>query len=124
MQIGQWKLWSDAQYSVVLDVLEHVAFAYLLDDEGHILSHVWLTNFDSAAPIGEDDPPQMPESNIFPSAETLPESVTLISTSYVESRCVWVIRWGQRSIAELGLDDPVGKSSSVVDGSTLAGKLG
>jgi hypothetical protein len=117
---GEWKLWQDNDHIVILEILDHVAFAYLLDESHRIVSHVWLDNLKGEEPISDRAPPKMSIANMVELREEFPRTVSAISIEYHKAANLWQLRWGSRSIVELQLDETVGRSSLVSIGNDLA----
>lgn len=118
---GVWTLSEQSRHAVVLEVYTHAAYAYLVEEEDGIVSHVWLFNRGSM-PLGSDAdlPPSMPADNIDAAAYRPP-------TCLQEVRCLgtlagdrWDIYVGARRIASLDVGEPVGRSQFVLAASGLA----
>jgi hypothetical protein len=123
MKSGQWKLWKNDQNSIVVDVLGHAAYAYLLDKTGSICAHVWLSNLAGVELVSFDAPPTMSKDNILDAAEDFPQSIDLVSVEVMDNQLGWRINWGERSFAELRLGEDVGRSNSIFAGNALAKSL-
>jgi hypothetical protein len=117
LETGSWKVAESGPLNVIVDVLEHAAFAYVWDSTHGIRSHVWLFNCSAERDPDwvecENSPPEMPDENILRDHYAAPENISLIKCAKCTTTNDWILSWNDRDIAALSLDTTPGRSTFV-----------
>lgn len=124
LALGEWRLASRGDLHLVIEVLEHAAFAYLWSSSNGIRSHVWLFNRDTNLPVGDQRedgvPPRMPADNIVNERYVVPGSINDIACEVDEERGLWFLSWEGGLNAVLHQSSGPGASVFVAESCDLA----
>ena len=127
IESGSWQLHSWHNQKLIIEVLPHVAFAYIWSREHGIHSHVWLFNCSESGSgnfgsIAKNEPPTMPTKNIAYEYE-VPNSIDDISFDFDPGKVQWSLFWSGKLRAIISTAEKVGRSVQVNTNNDLANAL-
>ncbi len=120
---GTWTLGQIGNQNVLVDVLDHVAVAYLWSAKTGIASHVWLFNRDGI-PSSDEEPKRLGPEHISDPDYVVPSDIADIEVTFDDTAKECTIAWHGRTRAVLRVGEPVGFSAMVHSSSPLAQRLG
>lgn len=120
---GTWTVGQLGSQSVIVDVLDHVAVAYLWSVETGITSHVWLFNKD-AVPSSDEEPQRLSPEHMSEKDYVVPTHIADIEVTIDDRVQECTISWHGRTRALLRVGEAVGFSAMVQTSSQLAQRFG